>query len=268
MRTRWNVWMSVAVVVLASGLVVASRSMAEGVSALDHQRVNVEVKPIQVRQPLVRVPGANLELRRIYETQSQTSAIQAAADKLRDAASDEDKEAAKSEMLELLDEYFDKDMERRAEELAKVEERVTKLRKLLDTRKTKKDDIIDLQLKVLEYDANGLGMFTEPGGAGGGFGVVTPQNDSLFDNMGASPFALPGKPTSELIEVQMKAAKEAVAATRVKAEEIRKQALLKALKSKAAELEVEKVQDAAEKAAEEVQKTVEDTGKEGEKKVD
>ena len=60
-------------------------------------------------------------------------------------------------------------MDRREEELARVEERVKKLRALLTKRASKKQEIIDLQIKVLENEADGLGFFNnaQPPGAMG-----------------------------------------------------------------------------------------------------
>jgi hypothetical protein len=85
--------------------------------------------------------------------------LQQAAAKIRDAESDAAKSAAKEELTALLDRYFEDDMARRVKELAKVEERVNRLRALLEKRKSKKQEIIDLQMKVLENEADGLGFF-------------------------------------------------------------------------------------------------------------
>jgi hypothetical protein len=85
--------------------------------------------------------------------------ITAAAAAFRDAANDEAKSAARKKLADLLDKYFDADMKARAAELTKVEERVKKLRTLFDTRASKKQEIIDLQVKVLENEADGLGFF-------------------------------------------------------------------------------------------------------------
>jgi hypothetical protein len=90
-------------------------------------------------------------------------AIDTAAAKLRDAESDEERAAATKELAELLDKHFEDDMKHRAEEVARIEERVKKLRDLLEKRAAKKQEIIDLQIKVLENEAAGLGFFSQPG---------------------------------------------------------------------------------------------------------
>jgi hypothetical protein len=94
-----------------------------------------------------------------------TQEIAAAAAAFRDAANDEAKATARKKLLDLLAKYFDEDMKAREAELKKVEDRVKKLRAQLDKRSSKKQEIIDLQVKVLENEADGLGFFNnDPGG--------------------------------------------------------------------------------------------------------
>ena len=50
-------------------------------------------------------------------------------------------------------------MVQREQELKQIEERLTKLRELLDRRRTKKQEIIDLQTKVALNEADGLGFY-------------------------------------------------------------------------------------------------------------
>lgn len=87
-----------------------------------------------------------------------------------------EKTVAEDELKEQLGKYFDDDMTQRKEELAKIEERLTKLRELLDRRRTKKQEIVDLQVKVALNEADGLGFYnTENQEKGGGFGWSGPQ---------------------------------------------------------------------------------------------
>jgi hypothetical protein len=53
---------------------------------------------------------------------------------------------------------FDQDMETRESDLTKLDERVKKLRGQLDRRRKAKEDIIQLQIKVLVNEAEGLGF--------------------------------------------------------------------------------------------------------------
>ncbi len=56
-------------------------------------------------------------------------------------------------------------MVQRENELKQVEERVTKLRELLERRRAGKQEIIDLEAKVALNQANGLGFYDgEPSG--------------------------------------------------------------------------------------------------------
>src|SRR5262245_37641127 len=57
-----------------------------------------------------------------------------------------------------VDKFFDEDMKARETELTKLEERLNKLRSQLDRRRKAKTEIIQLQLKVLQNEADGLGF--------------------------------------------------------------------------------------------------------------
>jgi hypothetical protein len=110
-------------------------------------------------------------------------AIREAAAALSEAEDDDDRDEAQEKLSELLDEYFEADMNRREEELAAVEKRVKQLRALLERRREKKEDIINLQIDVLRNEADGLGFFSGDAGQG----PMTPQGfmDHLLRNPGA-----------------------------------------------------------------------------------
>ncbi|HJQ80573.1 MAG TPA: hypothetical protein VJ828_11485 [Lacipirellulaceae bacterium] len=103
-------------------------------------------------------------------------AIREAAAALSEAEDDDARDEAQEKLSELLDEYFEADMNRREEELAAVEKRVKQLRELLERRREKKEDIINLQIDVLRNEADGLGFFSgDPaGGAENVFGLSLP----------------------------------------------------------------------------------------------
>lgn len=88
--------------------------------------------------------------------------IRQASDSLRNAANDDSKAAAKKQLFDLLNEYFDKDLLRREEDLQQIEARVKTLREQLAKRRQKKDEIIELQIRVAENEADGLGFFSRP----------------------------------------------------------------------------------------------------------
>lgn len=93
-------------------------------------------------------------------TNDQLHAMREAAKALSEAEDDDARDEAQETLSELLDEYFEQDMNRREEELAAVEKRVKQLRELLERRREKKDDIINLQIDVLRNEADGLGFFS------------------------------------------------------------------------------------------------------------
>jgi hypothetical protein len=107
--------------------------------------------------------------------------IDSALRKLREAKSDAERETARSVVRRTLADIFQADMEARRRQAAEIESRLTKLRQQYEEREKVKDTIIDLQLKVLENDAAGLGFpnGTTAGGSGeyrlpGGAGYETP----------------------------------------------------------------------------------------------
>lgn len=102
-----------------------------------------------------------------------TAKIRKAAEELRDAKGDDAHEKANSKLRDLLDQYFEEDMTRRQKELESIEARLQKLHAQLDRRRAKKQEIIDLQVKMSENEADGLGFYSQP--EGGTFNVFAPQ---------------------------------------------------------------------------------------------
>lgn len=105
----------------------------------------------------------------IEEATKFKDAIQA----LKDAKELPEKENAAQTIKELLERQFQRDVKRREDELAPVEQRVKVLRQQLDKRKDAMNDIISLRLKTILTNAEGLGF---------------PDEDGLFD-ASASEFA-------------------------------------------------------------------------------
>jgi hypothetical protein len=86
--------------------------------------------------------------------------IRQAAAAVNDAEDEDSKRQAQETLEDLLDRYFDEDMRRRERELAQIEERVKKLSALLERRRERRRDIVDLQVKVLLSEAEGMGFFS------------------------------------------------------------------------------------------------------------
>ena len=95
------------------------------------------------------IPGGN----------NTSAVIRAAAVEYREAEGDDAKAAAQTKLAGLLNKYFDEDMVRREAEVTKIEQRLAKLRELLDRRRTKKQEILELQTKVVLNEADGLGFY-------------------------------------------------------------------------------------------------------------
>lgn len=91
------------------------------------------------------------------------SAVQEALNKYRDAGDEKEKGNARKEMSTALSDYFDADMQLREQEIRDIEERVKKLQAQLERRRAAKAELLDLQLKVLVNEAEGLGFYGRGG---------------------------------------------------------------------------------------------------------
>lgn len=80
------------------------------------------------------------------------------------AKTEDEKQVMKSDLKKRLLDYFEKDLAERESKLKPLEDRVKKLREQIDKRRAAKEELVDLQLKLIEHQAEGLGFFTEPNG--------------------------------------------------------------------------------------------------------
>jgi hypothetical protein len=115
-------------------------------------------KPV-VRQNSPHSDGLFGAVPRNSPPRAGSGAVRKAAEAVRDANGDDAKSAAQKKLADLLSKSYDDDMAHRELELKQIEERLTKLRELLSRRRSKKQDIIDLQIKVALNDAEGLGFY-------------------------------------------------------------------------------------------------------------
>jgi hypothetical protein len=118
--------------------------------------------------------------------------------RLRDAADDQQKEAIKRQLSSLLEDYFQRDLQWRSSEIDSIEQRVKRLREQLEQRQQAKDEILQLQLKVLENETAGLGFFSRrhaPSGFGGG--PMMGMGMEGYDGMGLGGMDL-GTPLSRV----------------------------------------------------------------------
>jgi len=124
--------------------------------------------------------------------------IQAAIQQLKQTPDEKKKQEIKSEMSQLFTRYFDYEIRQREVKLAPLENRVKKLRAQIDKRKAAKEKIIELQLQLMEHQAEGLGFFTEPNStqlfigsdATGDLRLTSPDRGGVYDE------AEPAEPVS------------------------------------------------------------------------
>jgi hypothetical protein len=96
--------------------------------------------------------------RRGGEGLKEALAFQAAVERLKSAKEGKEKDTAKNELLQLLEQSFTRDLEHREQEVADIESRVKKLREQIDRRKKAKDEIVGLRLKTIVNETEGLGF--------------------------------------------------------------------------------------------------------------
>lgn len=105
---------------------------------------------------------------RATPSQIRNRKLRDALKSLRTAKTVEAKTKAKEAVTKLLKEQFDADLKQREKEIANIEARIRQLRSVLEKRRTARDEIIQLQLKVIVNEAEGLGFPKQSTGTGGG----------------------------------------------------------------------------------------------------
>lgn len=221
-----RIWLG-AIAVLAVGLTASTMLSAEGEKPesnpfavkSDLVRTEFDVAPseIQYRFPLEFQAATVAGVRNGVVVASAADSIRKSAEAVRDAKDDEEKRAAQSVLDERLSKYFDDDMTQREGELAKIEERLTKLRELLERRRAKKQEIVELQAKVALNEADGLGFYNtehpSKSASGGGFGfsnAATSASGTVLPRMAAPASVEVLVPTSVPAKKPGKPAKPAV----------------------------------------------------------
>lgn len=132
---------------------VGADSMSSGGPMRDKQ-----VQRTVIETQYVPLSPTELEEQRTY---------QAAVATLKSDEPAEKKELARKQLMELLSVGFDRDLETRESDLKDLESRVQKLRSQLEKRTAAKQEIIDLRLKTIQNEADGLeypGAATQPAG--------------------------------------------------------------------------------------------------------
>lgn len=83
-------------------------------------------------------------------------------ERMKRAANDAEKEEVQQELRKLVNDAFEADLEERQKDIEEVKARVAALEALLEKRRQEKANIIELHIKTLQNEAEGLGFFTEP----------------------------------------------------------------------------------------------------------
>jgi hypothetical protein len=92
------------------------------------------------------------------EEMQEFEALSQAVEKFKSAKNDAEKTSATNEISQVLEKWFKRDLQRRENQISEIETRVKKLRDQIEKRKKAKDDIINLRVKTIINEANGLGF--------------------------------------------------------------------------------------------------------------
>jgi hypothetical protein len=92
------------------------------------------------------------------EEMQEFEALSQAVEKFKTAKNDAEKTSATNEISQVLEKWFKRDLGRRENQISEIETRVKKLRDQIEKRKKAKDEIINLRLKTIVNEANGLGF--------------------------------------------------------------------------------------------------------------
>jgi hypothetical protein len=136
-------------------------TMAFAIAAMGLLALAGETNPSAPAEPEVRptapvsVADAGASPRAALETE-----IRDAVESLRGADGDDAKQAAKGQLLASVSRYFDADLESRRRQVTEIESRLTKLQGELNRRLAGKSEVIHLQLKALDKDDAGLGLYS------------------------------------------------------------------------------------------------------------
>jgi hypothetical protein len=129
-------------------------------------REPLDVLKLKSNAASLAVDGVHRKIVAMHGQPDAMREIREAAAAVNDADDERSKRQAQERLEDMLDRYFDEDMKRRERELEEIEERVAKLSALLERRRERRREIVDLQVKVLLSEAEGMGFFSS--GASGG----------------------------------------------------------------------------------------------------
>jgi hypothetical protein len=201
MKMRWLNGIAAGGAVLAIGLCLLPCSWAQEPedSPLSEAKFELQAQALEhAKHAVAEAKRAAAEAKRAARAHIQPpmmgpgmdamSSIRQAAEGLRDAEGDDAKAEAEAKLRELLSDYFDSDMDRRVAELKAIEKRVELLREQLERRGDHKPEIIDLQVKVLVNEAEGLGFFSDTGPKG----FIFTHSDDPWAAGGAPRFEITG----------------------------------------------------------------------------
>lgn len=142
------------------------RNMRELKRAVEVQKAAAKEAASAAAQAAKAARSEEIRIRKIFPAAfglpRHLTQIQEAAERYVNSKDEHQKEQALQQLHDLTSQYFEEDMETRQKELQDIQARLQKLRSQLDRRRAKKDEIVELQVKVAINEAEGLGFTSAP----------------------------------------------------------------------------------------------------------
>ena len=156
-----------------------SRSAGTSVRSLD------DLRNLNAREKSTTRVGVELPVDASLTTPKRQLALEMVRQIQASMAEDGDRSQIEKALRKALNEFFLADMQYRVEELDKIKRKVRETEATLQKRLEAKDESIDLQVKLLFQEADGISVFgnsvSPSNGSNANFGVGVPY-DSLFSN--------------------------------------------------------------------------------------
>lgn len=186
-----------------SGLMIAFLPAVVSAQQAEQIAPAVEVPSVQTAPRAVpAVRGAQTLVRGLASTpttagfwQQTQSDMHNAISELKKSESDDDRKAAIENLRGVLEDQYDESLDNYEKYLASLEEQIKEMRSQIDKRRDAKMELVDLRLKMLVNEADGLGWPDERPGrffSGQGFRNIYPTTSGF--GSGATPFANPAAP--------------------------------------------------------------------------
>ena len=156
-RKYWCKWVLGAVLLAGSPVFLAESVLAQS-SLFDTRVQDDEVATPTRLVPRVRTVVEYVQATITPEERRATESYHRAVAQLKNATNNEQREAIRRQLIQLFNQQFERDLQERRKKVDQLDARVQNLRDEVNRRQKAKGKIIDLQVRLIVNEANGLGF--------------------------------------------------------------------------------------------------------------